>query len=172
VRPQVLERSCLVKLRYLAVAALVGALSVLLVTAAIGARKSAPPKAKTFFAVLVGKNEVSTTTGKKRAGDLNARGGATAVIDGNQFCFGIVVKNLDEPTAAHVHKGRPSVNGDIVIPLTKPSAGDPGTSSGCETVDPALLAAINRNSHKYYFNVHTMAFTNGAIRGQLFGKRN
>jgi CHRD domain len=162
-----------VKLRYLAVAALVGALSVLLVTAAIGAKQSAPPKAKTFFAVLLGKNEVSTTTGKKRAGDLNARGGATAVIDGNQFCFGIVVRNLDQPVAAHVHKGRPSVNGPIRIPLTPPTSGDPGASSGCVTVgDAALLAAIKRNPHKYYFNVHTEAFPNGAIRGQIFGKRN
>ncbi|HKF81002.1 MAG TPA: hypothetical protein VKB17_09285 [Thermoleophilaceae bacterium] len=43
------------KLRYLAVAALVGALSVVLVTAAIGAKKSpAPkPKGKTFFATLL-----------------------------------------------------------------------------------------------------------------------
>jgi hypothetical protein len=167
-----------VKIRYLAVAALVGALSVALVTAAIGAKKSPPPKAKTFYAVLLGKNEVSTTTGKKRAGDLNGRGGATAIIDGNQFCFGIVVRNIDGPVAAHVHRGRPSVNGPIVIPeapatsLTPPASGDPGASSGCVTVNnSALLAAIKRNPHKYYFNVHTSAFPNGAIRGQIFGKR-
>jgi hypothetical protein len=160
------------KLRYLAVAALVGALSVVLVNAAIGAKKSAPPKAKTFFGVLLGKNEVSATTGKKRAGDLNGRGGATAVIDGDQFCFGIVVRNIDQPTLAHVHKGRPSVNGPIRITLTPPSSGDPGASSGCVTVnDSALLAAIKRNPHKYYFNVHTEAFPGGAIRGQISGKR-
>jgi CHRD domain len=159
-------------MRYLAVAALVGALCVVLVNAAIGAKKSPPPKAKTFFGVLLGKNEVSPTTGRKRAGDLNGRGGATAVIDGNQFCFGIVVRNIDQPVAAHVHKGRPSVNGDIRIGLTPPSSGDPGASSGCVTVDnSALLANIKRNPHKYYFNVHTEAFPNGAIRGQIFGKR-
>jgi len=161
-----------VKLRYLAVAALVGALSVVLVTAAIGAKKSPPPKkGKTFFAVLLGKKEVDST-GKKRAGDPDGRGGATVVIDGNQFCFGIVVKNLDQPVAAHVHKGRPSVAGGIVIPLDPPSSGDPGDSSNCVTVDPTLLAAIKRNPHKYYFNVHTGPFPDGAIRGQLFGKRN
>ncbi|HKF81003.1 MAG TPA: CHRD domain-containing protein [Thermoleophilaceae bacterium] len=41
-----------------------------------------------------------------------------------------------------------------------------------EGVDSALLAAIKRNPHKYYINVHTTEFTNGAVRGQLFGKRN
>jgi CHRD domain len=164
------ERS--VKLRYLTVAALVGALSVVLATAAIGAKKSPPPKPKTFFAVMLGKNEVSPTTGKKGAGDRNGRGGATAVIDGNKFCFGIVVRNLGQPIAAHVHKGRPGVNGPIRIPLTAPSSGDPGASSGCVTVsDSALLAAIQRNPSKYFFNVHTTAFPNGAIRGQIFGER-
>jgi hypothetical protein len=169
------------KLRYLAVAALVGALSVVLVTVAIGAKKSpAPkPKSKTFFAVLLGKKEV-TAAGKKRAGDLGARGGATAVIDGDQFCFGIVVKNLSSnatgsntPMAAHVHKGRRNVAGPIRITLTPPSSGDPGASSGCVTVnEPALLAAIKRNPHKYYINVHNGAFPEGAVRGQLSGKRN
>jgi hypothetical protein len=159
------------KLRYVAVAALIAALSVVLVTTALGARKP-PPRPVTFFGVLLGKNEISPTTGKKRAGDLNARGGATAVIDGNQFCFGIVVRNLDQPIAAHVHKGRPSVNGPIVIPLAAPSSGNPGASSGCVTVsDSRLLAAIKRNPSKYYFNVHTTAFPSGAIRGQIFGKR-
>jgi hypothetical protein len=81
------------------------------------------------------------------------------------------VKNLDAPVAAHIHKGRPNQAGGIVVPLTAPTTGDPGASSGCVTVDAALSHAILKNPHKYYTNVHTAAFPGGAVRGQLFGKR-
>jgi CHRD domain len=58
----------------------------------------------------------------------------------------------------------------IVVPLTPPSTGDPGASSGCVTVDPALARAILNHPHRYYANVHTTAFPNGAARGQLFAR--
>jgi hypothetical protein len=38
------------------------------------------------------------------------------------------------------------------------------------TVDPTIAQAILKNPHKYYFNVHTAAFPNGAVRGQLARK--
>jgi hypothetical protein len=34
-------------------------------------------------------------------------------------------------------------------------------------IDSALAQAILKNPHKYYANVHTAAFPNGAVRGQL-----
>jgi CHRD domain len=126
---------------------------------------------RALFAVLTGRKEVDAN-GNRRVGDPDGRGSFTAIVDGNQLCFGITVKNLDQPVAAHIHKGRPNQAGPIVVPLTQPATGDPGASSGCVTVDPALAAAILKNPHKYYANVHTTAFPGGAVRGQLFSKSN
>src|SRR4051794_29888636 len=153
--------------------------AVLLVAGTMASGKTKPharsgAKAKlenrALFAVLTGRKEVDAN-GQHGAGDPNGRGSFSATVDGNQLCFGITVKNLDEPVAAHIHKARPNKNGPIVVPLTAPSSGDPGASSGCVTVDPALATAILRHPHKYYANVHTTAFPNGAVRGQLFHKR-
>jgi hypothetical protein len=124
---------------------------------------------RALFAVLTGRKEVDAA-GNRRVGDPDGFGSFTAIVKGNQLCFGITVKNVDQPIAAHIHIGRPNVAGPIVVPLTQPATGDPGASSGCVTVDPALAASILKNPHKYYTNVHTAAFPGGAVRGQLFRK--
>jgi hypothetical protein len=141
-----------------------------------GAGKKPEPNAKSqgkakiesraLFAVLTGRNEVDAN-GRRGAGDPDGRGSFTAIVDGNQLCFGITVTNLDQPVAAHIHNARRNQNGAIVVPLTQPASGDPGASSGCATVDPALALAILKNPHKYYANVHTAPFPGGAVRGQL-----
>src|SRR3954447_7903729 len=92
---------------------------------------------RALFAVLSGTNELGTD-GRRGAGDPDGAGSFTATVDDGQLCFGITVKNLDAPAAAHIHKGKRNENGPIVVPLTQPSGGDPGASSGCVTVDAAL----------------------------------
>jgi hypothetical protein len=126
---------------------------------------------RALFAVLTGRKEVDAN-GHRGAGDLNGRGSFTAIVDGNQLCFGITVKNLGSaPIAAHIHgRARPNQNAPIVVTLTPPSSPDPGASSGCVSVDPALARAILKNPHKYYTNVHTTQFPGGAVRGQLGSK--
>jgi CHRD domain len=133
--------------------------------------KAAGTQSGALFAVLTGRKEVDAS-GNRRVGDPDGRGSFTAIVDGSQLCFGITVTNLDQPVAAHIHRARPNQAGPIVVPLTQPSTGDPGASSGCVTVDPALAAAILKNPHKYYANVHTGPFPGGAVRGQLFRKSN
>jgi hypothetical protein len=124
-----------------------------------------------LFAQLSGRNEISTTTGQRGAGDPDGFGSASFTFDGDQVCFGITVANLDAPVAAHIHKGGRNENGDIVVPLTQPATGDPGASSGCVALNaPALVATaaeIQANPRGFYANVHTTAFTAGAVRGQL-----
>jgi hypothetical protein len=124
---------------------------------------------RALFAVLTGRKEVDAN-GRRGAGDLNGRGSFTAIVDGDKLCFGITVKNLgSNPVAAHIHgRARPNQNAPIVVPLTPPSSGDPGASSGCVSVDTTLAGAILKNPHKYYANVHTSQFPAGAVRGQLF----
>jgi hypothetical protein len=155
------------------------ALAIVLVAAVAVAGTRTGPKdhghardqSRALFAVLTGRNELDPMTLRRGAGDPDGRGSFTAIVDGNILCFGITVTNLDAPVAAHVHAGRRNVNGPIVVPLTAPSNGDPGASSGCVRVDdPNLLRAILRHPHRYYANVHTTAFPGGAIRGQLFGR--
>jgi CHRD domain-containing protein len=132
-------------------------------------KAAAKRESRALFAVLTGRNEVDAN-GRRGAGDPDGRGSFTAIVDGNQLCFGVTVTNLDQPTAAHIHPGRRNQSGPPVVPLTQPSSGDPGAASGCVTVDPAVAQAILKNPHKYYFNVHTTAFPNGAVRGQLSRK--
>jgi hypothetical protein len=120
-----------------------------------------------LFAVLTGRKEIGTD-GRRGAGDPDGHGSFTATVDGNQLCFGITVTNIDTPNAAHIHKARPNQSGPVVVPLTAPSGGDPGASSGCVSVESTLAGAILRNPSKYYANVHTAAYPGGAVRGQLF----
>ena len=129
-----------------------------------GQSPSRPP----FFAVLLGGHEVSPE-GQANAGEPKGVGSATVLIDGTTLCFGLTVNNLDQPTAAHIHRGVAGVNGPIVVPLTPPESGDPGASSACiPEVDPELLQEIRGRPGGFYVNVHTEQFPAGAVRGQLF----
>lgn len=120
-----------------------------------------------LLAVLNGRNELDPTTLRRGAGDPDGRGSATVLIDGTRVCFGIVVTHIGDPVAAHIHKARRKQNGSIVVPLTQPSAGSPGASSGCVNASAALARDIRRHPARYYVNVHTMQFGGGAVRGQL-----
>jgi hypothetical protein len=120
-----------------------------------------------LFADLNGRNELDPKTLQPGAGDPDGFGSASFTINGTSLCFGITVGNLDTPMAAHIHKGRKFENGPIVVPLTPPTSGAPGASSGCVTVDAGLAADILAHPRAYYANVHTAAFPGGAVRGQL-----
>jgi hypothetical protein len=123
-------------------------------------------RTKTLATPMNGKREVDAN-GRKNAGDLNGLGGFTAVIDNGRLCFGITVRGLDTPVAAHIHRGGPNVMGPIVLPLTQPSTGDPGASSGCVDIQESLANQLLRRPTRFYVNVHTGPFPNGAVRGQL-----
>lgn len=122
---------------------------------------------RVLFAVMTGRKEVDAN-GRRGAGDPDGRGSFTAIVDDGRLCYGLTVKNIDAPVGAHIHKARPNRNGPVVVPLTQPSSGDPGASSGCVNVDADLARAILKRPHAYYVNVHTAAFPGGAVRGQLF----
>lgn len=127
-----------------------------------------------LFAVLVGGNEVSAA-GQANQGNLSGFGTATANISiavgaaTGTVCFGITVRGIDAPTAAHIHQARAGLSGPIVVGLTAPLTGNPGASSGCvNNVAVALINQLRLNPANFYVNVHTGLFPAGALRGQLF----
>jgi hypothetical protein len=126
---------------------------------------------RVLLGVLNGRNEVDAE-GDKGAGDPDGRGSASGVIDDGQLCFGLTVKNLAAPTAAHIHRGRKKENGPIVVTLAPPQGGDPGASSGCVPVAAGLAEELLRHPKRFYWNVHTQEFPGGAVRGQVRTKKN
>lgn len=101
-------------------------------------------------------------------GDPDGSGHATIRINYGQsrLCWNIRVSDITLPaTAAHIHVGAAGVPGPVVVHLSGPSS--KGSSSGCSTVDQAVLKAIIENPAGYYVNVHNSDFPAGAVRGQL-----
>ncbi len=121
------------------------------------------------FAALDGAQEIGTD-GQRNAGDRNGRGSFSGIFDGDTLCYGLNVANIGKPAAAHIHKGSRGENGDVVVTLKHPRAGDPGASKQCLAVAPAVADDIRANPTQFYVNVHNAKFPNGAIRGQIFSR--
>ena len=149
----------------IAVTLLTAALGALAVAVAVSAQNgSSSATAKdSLFASMAGKNE-------KPKGDPDGRGSFAGTFDGNTLCYGYSVKNIADPSAAHIHKGSAGKVGNVVIPLSTPSSGDPGAVSDCVDVPAAVRRDVLRRPATYYVNVHNADFPGGAVRGQLFAK--
>ncbi|MBO9499971.1 MAG: CHRD domain-containing protein [Novosphingobium sp.] len=93
-------------------------------------------------------------------------GNVTVVVDPPKgtVCYIMNVWGLQDITAAHIHKGGPGETGAPVVPLATPTD---GTAGACVQVTAEVSAALLANPGGYYVNVHTRAFPQGAIRGQL-----
>jgi hypothetical protein len=149
------------RLRWLAlVTAVCAALTLIIPSVANAARRP-------LFAALNGQNEIGENN-QRGAGDRDGAGSFSAVIKGRQLCYGLAVRDIEDPAAAHIHRGGRNVNGPIVVTLRHPRDGNPGASSACTTLNPDLIRAIRRRPGRYYVNVHNEEFEDGAIRGQLF----
>jgi hypothetical protein len=145
----------------------------LVTAAAVGLTLVLPSAAfapvRPLFAALNGQNEIGQD-GNRGAGDRNGGGSFSAVIKGRTLCYGLAVRDIQDPIAAHIHRGDRNTNGPIVVPLTQPEAGNPGASSDCTTLNRNLIRQIRRNPGRFYVNVHTPDFQDGAVRGQLFSR--
>jgi CHRD domain len=122
-----------------------------------------------LFSVLTGGKEVDST-GQRGTGDGNGRGSFSATLDGRMLCYGIQVKNISKPAASHIHRGGSSVAGPVVQELEHPASGDPGSSSACVRLSRSLARQLRESPGRFYVNVHTPDFPNGAVRGQLFAR--
>ena len=136
---------------------------VLGITAPVGAQGGD----RALFAVMTGAKEVDVQ-GNTGTGDRNGRGSFSATLDGRQLCYGIQVKNINDPVAAHIHRGGKTVAGPVIQELDAPTSGDPGASSACVRVSRSLARSLRSNPGRFYVNVHSADLPNGAVRGQLF----
>ena len=114
----------------------------------------------TFQATLNGMSEVppnnSTSTGV-----------ATLTYDTVAKVFDIVVTYSGiTPTASHIHKGAPGVAGGVVFGFTNPLTSP-------ITYHSPVLTTVQQNdlyTGQYYVNIHSSAYPDGEIRGQLIRK--
>lgn len=116
---------------------------------------------KTYNATLTGAQEPGG------AGDPDGAGRAEVSVADNlgQICYDVSgVRNIGTVTAAHIHRGRPGVNGPPVLTLERANEGG---FKGCTGAPEWLQEAIDDNFRGYYVNLHTPEYPNGAIRGQL-----
>jgi hypothetical protein len=158
------------RLQVASVVAVVAAVGVATIAVTGSGATTFPTRKNPIFAQMTGGQEVNPTTGRNGAGDNDGRGGFSALISrsAGMFCYGVAVRGIDSPILMHIHKAPRGVNGPIVIPLTPPATGDPGSASACVAVsDQKLLKNIQLHPDQYYANIHTTAFPGGAIRGQL-----
>lgn len=118
-----------------------------------------------------GRKLTATLTGSAEVpgpGDGNGAGLFEARVNPGQgrICYTLTAGNIDAATAAHIHTGAAGVAGAPVLTLETPDAGD-DDSEECQDIDRALAQALIRTPERYYVNIHTGPFPNGAIRGQL-----
>lgn len=118
-----------------------------------------------FAAGLLGRNEVREPG--KKVNDPNGVAVAKFRINGNRFYYFVQWKNTGKPTAFHIHRGKAGVNGPVVIDLLSKGTIRGNTSFGSVSVNSSLLRDIKKNPKKWYANMHTAQFPDGAVRGQL-----
>ncbi|MCI0395999.1 MAG: CHRD domain-containing protein [Chloroflexi bacterium] len=100
--------------------------------------------------------------------------------DGTALDFRLIVANLDNPVAAHIHCAPVGVNGPVgVLLFSTPTTGTvngilaegtitaPNTGNACGWTDLAAVVAALESGNAYV-NVHTSpAHPGGEIRGQV-----
>jgi hypothetical protein len=119
---------------------------------------SSSPIARQFVSNLVGAEEVPATpnTVKGNGGILQLSSDEMSAKVSLLFS-GLTGSETD----AHVHNGAPGVNGPIIFPLP---LGNPINDS---LINPTGVQVAELRAGQHYMNVHSTAFTNGEIRGQL-----
>jgi hypothetical protein len=166
-----------VVVRRMLIVPLVAVLAVVVLATAAGATEN-----RNFVAVLSGGEEVPAV-------DTHAHGLAHFQLnqDGNELAFKLIVANIEDVVASHIHCGTEGVNGPVVAflyagPVVSPdgilaqgtvTAADviprpdsPACPGGVATFDD-LIAKMQ--SGGAYTNVHTVVNPGGEIRGEIRG---
>jgi hypothetical protein len=114
--------------------------------------------ANAFAATLIGSQEVPPTLSTAIGNGAVVVDPVTRIMKASVNTAGIF------GIAAHIHEAVPGVAGPIIFPLTEPAPGN-GIWTTQVTLTEAQFNALKAGN--YYFNVHSTAFPNGEIRGQI-----
>jgi hypothetical protein len=99
--------------------------------------------------------------------------------DGTELYYKLIVANIEDVTASHIHFAPSGVNGPVVAFLFRGPAPNPngvlaeGVITDSDVINvPALAGSLNAlveaiNAGNAYVNVHTSANPGGEIRGQI-----
>ncbi|MEO7247809.1 MAG: CHRD domain-containing protein [Novosphingobium sp.] len=108
---------------------------------------------------------VLTGAGETGGGEPKAVGGFKVEMDPetNDFCYSLWADKGIKPSMAHIHSGAAGSDGPPLATLEVTGK----SSDSCLAIDKAKLQPIADNPALFYVNVHSAAFPNGALRGQL-----
>jgi len=139
-------------------------LAVLAVSAmSISPAFSAGVTKKTFAVKATG----ASVTGAMGITTKAAATGTITVYSSGKVCYSLNTTGLTGITEAHIHVGAVGVDGANVVTLPIAGFDSMAMTAPCTTTTPAVAKAILAKPAGYYLNVHTKAFANGAVRGQL-----
>ena len=122
--------------------------------------------ASLFAADLSGDDEVP-------ANDSEATGRAVLALsdDASALYYRVMVNDIEDVTASHIHMAPAGENGPVVFPLfmggPPPFDADNPVSGNVPMADENVFDLISGN---YYINVHTTANPGGEIRGQVMAE--
>jgi CHRD domain len=134
---------------------------------------------QTFTATLDGASEVPKVNSKATADAT-----FTVSPDGQKIEYTLMVRDLNDPTMAHIHVGMPGKNGPVVVQLyptsgnSKPIKGQENGQlvkgeitaanlTGPEKGKPLSVLVKAIQDGDAYVNIHTQEHKSGEIRGQL-----
>jgi membrane protease subunit (stomatin/prohibitin family) len=109
-----------------------------------------------FYADLKGSNEVPANTSTANGNTIATFNKDTKILTVVTSYSGMVV------TAGHIHKEVAGSNGPVVFPFTTTASPIVFTSVALNTGQETDLMA-----NLYYVNLHSTAYSDGEIRGQL-----
>jgi len=89
--------------------------------------------------------------------------GSIAIASDGAVSGSVTTKGIDG-TMAHIHTGKPGVNGPVIVPLSKTADGVWSVPAGAK-LTPAQLKDFNEG--ELYVNVHSADHKGGEIRAQL-----
>jgi hypothetical protein len=121
-----------------------------------------PAHTTAYMAGLSGANEVPPVMT-----DASGKALFTLSPDMTTLYFRVMVSDIDNITASHIHQGAPDANGPVVFPLYGGSGDFDPDNPVSGTLSPDLTQVAAMLAGEYYVNVHTSDHPSGEIRGQI-----